>query len=257
MSNESNRVYQKSILHEVIFEARYPLILNINNKIAQFQERIQDQYPYAHKEFISQILLFQGKSDSDGFETNPLESEIIWRFSNDDEDEVSIFSNKITLKISNYHSWKNHQNRIGFKSKIIRLIDNFKKIWRIPRFERIGLRYINKKEFIDNISSSSFERFFIPIFNIKKYPIEELVENRIRIRKKCTDNTILTIQYAFQYSRPDKQQFDLFFLDFDSFVIKIQPNLFEKMLEILHANIINEFESLITNNLRVEMKYDA
>ncbi|WP_457556470.1 TIGR04255 family protein [Candidatus Harpocratesius sp.] len=257
MSKESNFVYQKSILHEVIFEARYPLILNIKKKIAEFQEVIQDQYPYAHKVFASQFLLISESGRMGDISDIPRESEIIWRFSNDDEDEISIFSNKITLKISNYLSWENHQRKIGFKSKIISLIDNFKKIWLIPRFERIGLRYINKKEFLNNIDSSSFKSLFIPIFNIEKYPIEHLVENRIRIRKKCTDNTILTIQYAFQYSKPDKQQFDLFFLDFDSFALKVQPRFFEERLEILHTNIINEFESLITDNLRKEMKYDA
>ncbi|MHA1518736.1 MAG: TIGR04255 family protein [Promethearchaeota archaeon] len=247
MSNNMDNIYEKSILHEVIFEARYPLKLNLKKNIGDFQELLQDLYPYVKKEIQQQFLI------NPEIGAKIVEPETIWRFSNDEQDEVSIFSSKITLKLSIYHSWEDHQSIKGFKSKILEVLHIFKQIWPIPRYDRIGLRYINKKEFPVPLSSSTFEELFIPIFNIEKYPVEDLVENQIRIRKNCPSESIITIQYVFQYNNPEKSQFCSFYLDFDSFIIKVQPDIFEEKLEILHVNIIEEFESLINDKLRKEM----
>jgi len=122
-------------------------------------------------------------------------------------------------------------------------------VYKIKKFKRLGLRYINKIQF-EAKTSEWFKKYFIPIFNLEKYHIEELSQNSVRLRVKRKKSIELTIMSGFL-----KENDDYFYmLDFDAYSLNVmQENLYKK-LENLHNVILKEFHSLITEDCRIKMR---
>lgn len=238
-----HEIFEKSLLVDVVFEARFPILLKIPRDIADFQESIIERFPNTN-EIFEKRFFFNSKESS---EPNTGK---IWEFINiDNVTRCKVFKNKFVLSSNKYKSWSEYNSKLGFKDILDFTLQKFLEVYTIKNFSRLGLRYINKIE-IEQDTSSWFKRFFIPLFNIEKYPIENLSENRVRLRVKKENSIEITIQSAFITENEKKY----FYLDFDAFSVNVVIDEVNSKIESLHEFILNEFHSLITDECRKKMR---
>jgi len=238
-----NEIVDNPLLREVVFEARFPILLKIPRDIADFQEAIIDKFPETNIIYDKKIF-FDSKEGSEEI------SEKACEFVNpENQTKCQVFNHKYSLFSNAYKSWKGFESKEGFHDVLKLSMDNFIKIFGIKKFNRLGLRYINKFELEEN-SSEMFKKYFIPLFNYDKYKVENLSQNSIRLRVKKPNSIELTIMGVFV--KEDNK--DYYILDFDAFSLNIVQGDLYNTLEKLHDILLKEFHSLITEDCRKKMR---
>lgn len=236
-------VFDKPLLKEVVLEARFPLLLRIPRDIADFQETILEKFSKANI-FYDKKFFFDVKEGSEEI------SEKAWEFVNpEDKTKCQVFNHKFSIFSNEYKSWERHESKEGFLDILKFSLDNFLKVFDIKKFNRLGLRYINKTE-LEEKNTKWFKKYFIPLFNHDKYRIEDLSENSVRLRVKKPNSAELTIMSGFL--KQDNK--DYYMLDLDAFSLNVKQEDLYKNLENLHEIILKEFHSLITEDCRKKMR---
>lgn len=238
-----NEVFDNPLLVEVVIEARFPLLLKIPRDIADFQETINEKFPETNIIYDKKIF-FDSKAGSEEI------SEKAWEFVNpENETKCQVFNYRFSLFSNAYKSWEGYESKEGFLDILKFSLNNFIEVFGIKKFNRLGLRYINKIK-LEEKSSEWFKKYFIPLFNYDKYRVEDLSQNSIRLRVKKQNSIELTIRSVFT----KEDQKDYYILDFDAFSLNIIQEDLYKTLEKLHESILKEFHSLITEDCRKKMR---
>ena len=236
-------VFDKPLLKEVVLEARFPLLLRIPRDIADFQEAILEKFSKANI-FYDKKFFFDAKEGSEEI------SEKAWEFVNlENKTKCQVYNHRFSIFSKEYKSWERHESKEGFLDILKFSLDNFLKVFNIKKFNRLGLRYINKIE-LEEKNSKWFKKYFIPLFNHDKYRIEDLSLNSVRLRVKKPNSAELTIMSGFL--KQDNK--DYYMLDLDAFSLNVKQEDFYKNLENLHEIILKEFHSLITEDCRKKMR---
>ncbi len=236
-------VFPTPLLSEVVCEVKFPILLMIPLKIAEFQQNIIEEFPET-KELIDQSILIKPGQISSSVGNKS------WDFINSEGNTICrVLKDRFSLISHSYKSWKDKENQKGFKNLLMDLSEKFLTLYPIKKFSRLGLRYINKIPLEEN-TTSWFKKFFVPLFNIDKYTIENLTDNVVRLVVNKNDSIKVTI-LALSMSENDK---NYYILDFDAFSTNILAEDYENTIENLHDVILHEFHSLITENCREKMR---
>ncbi len=180
----------------------------------------------------------------------PIHTDRIWDFVNPEiQTRCKVLKNKFSIISNKYKSWDEHKSEKGFKDVFISTFKNFQDIYNIQNFERVGLRYINKVK-VEDKSSSWLKKYFIPIFNIEKYPIENLDENIIRLLVKKEND----VQILVQSTIITEENENFYIIDFDAFFLNLNNEEIIEKADMLHEEILKEFHSLITEECRKKMR---
>ena len=236
-------VFKNPLLAEVVFEARFPILLRIPRDIADFQETILEKFPETNIIYDKKFFL-NSKDHSEEL------AEKSWEFLNlQNKTKCQVYNHRLSLFSNEYKSWEKQKSEEGFVDILKYCLDNFLEVFKIKKFNRLGLRYINKIKF-ETKTSEWFKKYFVPIFDIDKYSIEELSQNSVRLRVGKKDSIELTIMSGFL---KEKDSY-LYLLDFDAFSLNIKrENLYEKLVKLLNV-ILKEFHLLITEECRKNMR---
>jgi len=236
-------VFEQPLLSEVVLELRFPIRLKIPDYIKDFQEKVIKEFPNLKEEYLTRFTIFSE-------EASPMPTEKVWEFSNPEINALCrVLKNRFSIISNEYKSWKAYNSKKGFRDVLEFTLEKFLETYSIKKFDRIGLRYINKIEMKEK-SSDWLKKLFIPIFNLEKYPIEDLNENIVRLRVIKEDQIDIVIQSTF--FTEDKK--DYYILDFDAYLTEIEDiNLMSKA-DQLHEVILKEFHSLITDDCRKMMR---
>lgn len=236
-------IFDYPLLTEVILDIRFPTKLGMVKFLPEFQEKIEKYFPKL------KVLNVQTMKISDRQESEILHDKV-WEFSNPEDQTVcKIFNNKFVLLSNKYTSWEKNKSVLGFKDIISLTLPEFLKIVPIKEFERIGLRFINKIEVEEN-NSNWFSNLFIPLFNLKKYSIENLKENYVRLIVQKEMEIQLIIQTVFIFENNKKY----YILDLDAYLRNIGIDEADDKFELSHEVILKEFHSLITEECRNKMR---
>lgn len=240
-----HEVFENSLLFEVVLELRFPIRLKIPEKIADFQEKIINEFPKLEEGFLTKFALISNENPP-----SPIDTVKVWDFKNlETRTRCKILRDRFSIISNSYKSWEEHNSKKGFKDIIESTLNSFLETYKIKNFDRIGLRYINKVE-IEEKTTSWLKKFFIPVFNIEKYPIESLNENLVRFIIKKQDQIQIILQSTF-ITENNK---DYYILDFDAFLNNVEDKLLIEKADQLHEEILKEFHSLITDNCRIKMR---
>lgn len=240
-----HEVFKNSLLSEVVLELRFPIRLKIPEKIADFQEKIINEFPKLEEGFLTKFALVTNETPPP-----PIDTVKVWEFKNlETQTSCKIVRNRFSIISNSYKSWEEHNSKKGFRDIVESTLNSFLETYQIKNFDRIGLRYINKVE-IEEKTTSWLKKFFIPLFNIEKYPIESLNENLVRliIEKQDQIHIILLSTFITENNK------DYYILDFDAFLNNLEDNALMEKADQLHEEILREFHSLITDNCRIKMR---
>ena len=127
--------YGKNPLAEVIYQLRFPTILNINaTDPVHFQEAIKNDYPFYRKIIQENEFVVNDVKSS---VTKEINHEFV---SADKKSKVNLTSSFMAISSLTYNQWECFREKI----KIIREV--FESIYQPPFYTRVGLRY---KDVID------------------------------------------------------------------------------------------------------------
>ena len=236
-------IFDFPLLTEVILDLRFPTKLSIAKFLPEFQEKIETHFPNLR------VLNVQTMKISNSQESEILHDKV-WEFNNPEDKTVcKVFNNKFVIVSNKYTSWEENKSVLGFKDIIGLALPEFLKIVPIKKFEQIGLRFINKIE-VEKNSSSWFSNLFIPLFNLKKYPIEKLNENYVRFILQKEMEIQLLIQTVFIFENNKRN----YILDLNASLKNVAIDEINEKIELSHEVILNEFHSLITEECRNKMR---
>ncbi len=115
-------------IDRVIFQARFPAMLEIDRRIDEFQGLLRGRYPnYQRTQPVPSGL---------GITAIPAISDHIL-FTDDGIWTVTLSVDSVSLTCSKYKDWSE------FKTNLDQVIDAFRELFDVKRSNRIGLRYIN------------------------------------------------------------------------------------------------------------------
>ena len=236
-------IFEYPLLSEVILDLRFPTKLGMAKFMPEFQEKIEQYFPKL-KVLNVQTMKISASQDSD------ISHDKVWEFSNPEDQTVcKIYNNKFVLLSNKYTSWNKYKSTLGFKDIRNLILPEFLNIVPIKEIERSGLRFINKIE-VEKNNSSWFSNLFIPLFNLKKYSIEDLNENYVRLIVQREMEIQLIIQSVFIIENKKKY----YILDLDASSRNVGINETDDKIELFHEVILKEFHSLITEECRIKMR---
>ncbi|MGU3468078.1 TIGR04255 family protein [Methylobacterium sp. C33D] len=127
---ETDRViYDNNPLAQVICQIRFPRILAIDDRIpADFQHSLGDQYPFVETKEVVHINFG---------ETNQTKRTHYDFITEDKKYKVSLSSDAISIDTASYERWE------VFSRHVDHAIRCLSKVYSVPVFTRIGLRYID------------------------------------------------------------------------------------------------------------------
>ena len=170
--------------------------------------------------------------------------------SNSGNEKINLTCNFISLSINQYESWEN------FKEKFIWILDIFNQVYKIEKFNRIGIRYINafsKAELGINEQDKWDQYISEDIVGLSsKYNVNVYNSN---IEIPFDDNTQMRIISGLGTKQnKDNSVVPVFIIDKDTYKLgNIEKINIDETLERLHGHNSEIFESLIKQNLRDKM----
>ena len=234
-------IFPQSPLSEVVFEARFPILLAIPQRIGDFQLSVMDTFEKAEEIRITDIKIGADEKPEFG-------NQIVWKFLHKDGDPtITLFRNKIVVSSKIYECYDSKKQK-PFRPNIEYSVKKFLDLFKIKSFSRIGLRYINEFK-IEKLSNDWFKRFFRPILNIDKYPWENILEEQVILRfNKDSRNMLL------QSGLIEKKGIKKYILDFDAYEENCEVSKYLETTDRLHEIILKEFHSLITDDYRNKLR---
>ncbi len=234
-------VFRQSPLSEVVFEARFPILLSIPQRIGDFQLSVMDTFEKAEEIRMQGIKIGTDEKVEVG-------SNMVWKFSHKDGDPtVTLHRNRIVVSSKTYKCYDSKEQK-PFRPNIEYSVENFLDLFKIKSFSRIGLRYINECK-MEELSNDWFKKFFRPILDIDKYPWESILEEQVILRFKKDGRNLLLQSGLIRGKGITK-----YLLDFDAYEENCEVSKYLETADRLHEVVLKEFHSLITDNYRNKLR---
>lgn len=223
-------------LAEVAFEARFPTLFSIPKRVDEYQELIFQEFDKSSELNLQGITLKPNQE--------PLfETEQGWEFIHKDGDPViRLFKNKIVIFSRAYTNYDGSDSK-SYKNCIDYSIEKFTSLFKINKFTRIGLRYINTFK-VEEISNDWLKKYFRPFYDLERYPVQDTLEFKFALRVK-REKANLVIQSGYILKDDLK-----YVLDFDAYKEDCKTADYLNVLTDLHDSIKEEFKSLITDEMQ-------
>jgi len=218
---EINEVLPNPTVKQVFFEVRFPNLFFIESKIGELQLKVMERFPVSAL-IMRKHLLFtdvgqDGKLISPPSDMDKEFVKKIWQFKFENKYEFNVLTDSLNIQ-SSHHKTYMKEGADKFRDVIQFVMDNFFEIAKIPKLNRIGLRYIDECP-IPAKENSKFEEWYNSTFPLKRFDIADANEMMFHtVVKKGKYN----LRYVEQLQKKD-DQYSLM-LDFDGFALNIEAN---------------------------------
>lgn len=236
-----NEVFLNPTVKQVIFQIRFPNLFAMEKMIGDYQLKIMDRFPNSQLLFSKNFIIANvvpGKSIQDV--VPPEESGIkkIWNFKSDNGVELNVQTDSIDMTSTLHKTYNNPSVPNRFRDAIEFAIKSFFEIVRIPKINRIGLRYIDECP-VTNVSSVDFLKWYNTAFALQRFPIEEAVNLNFEARVRKGD-CFLRFMEVFQNDNGKLT----YTLDMDGYKSEINSTEYLQTTDRLHDLICDEFKTL-------------
>lgn len=247
---DMNEVLKNPSVVEVVFEVRFPNLFYIAQKIGEYQLEIMDDFPKASQIIEQSVVIGGAKANvSDENIEKPIP---FWQFENKTgKTKIIIRSNRLNIISQEYKSYNHPEVDNRFRDLITKIVPTFLEKVPIKNFSRVGIRYIDYCP-LEERNNEYFETFYIPVININKYKIEDIVENHVLIRTK-RGNYYLLFQCGIRQFEGKYQ----YYLDYDGYANDIGTDNFIVVTDDLQKMIKKEYYSNITEKFKQYMRGDV
>lgn len=251
--------YKNNQITEMICQLRFSTILRLNSEsdesLSEFQERIKSKFPN-YKSIDENVIGV--KMDGTEKELESVAPQILRNniknhmfISENGKEKINLTCNFISFSTNEYSCWND------FKEKFIEVLDNFNDIYRVEKFNRIGIRYINafSKEELNIDKNDKWNKYISDeiVGLSSKYDDVKVYNSKIEI--PFEDNAQMRIIYGLGTKQKDnKDILPVFIIDKDTYKLgSIKKTTINDILDILHSHNSEIFEKLIKQELREKM----
>lgn len=242
---KTNEVFKRPTIKRVLFQITYPSLFFLENKIGDFQLSIMEKFPKSALLFRKQFIFVDGDSNanvSDIVNKNQSEQEPtskIWQFdSNDNNYQVNVTNNSLTIDSQLHKTYKNKESGYCFRDIIEFITSQFFNITNIPTLLRVGVRYINECPMPEE--TEEFEKCYNTTFPVSRFSIEDAIEMEFKTVIKRHEYSLRHIESMRKIENTNK-----LILDFDSFIANVKASECLTTTDELHSLISKEFSNTI------------
>ena len=250
---EINDVLPNPTVKQVSFEVRFPNLFFIESKIGELQMKVMERFPESALLMRKQLLFTDvgqdGKLISPPDDMDKEFIRKIWQFKSGNNYEFNVLTNSLNI-LSSHHKTYMKEGADKFRDVIQFVMNNFFEIAKIPKLNRIGLRYIDECP-IPAKENSIFEEWYNTTFPLKRFDIADANEMVFHtVVKKGNYH----LRYVEQLQNKD-DQYSLK-LDFDGFVFDIEVKDYLAVTDNLYQLIKLEYEATIKEPVLEFMKQE-
>lgn len=246
-----NEVFPNPTVKSVHFEIRYANLFFIQDKIGDFQVKVMDDFP--ESSLVLRRQVYFGDVGEDGKIINMPEVmrddtvRKIWQFKSEKNYELNVTAGTLGIE-SKYHKTYRQEGADKFRDVIEHVLTNFFEITKIPRLNRIGLRYIDECP-IPEKTNKKIREYYNTSFALDRFNIADAVEMTYRAAVKKGD-------YYIRYIETLKTEGDAYklILDFDGYALKIDAKDYLIVTDKLHDLISAEYENTIKEPVKKYMR---
>jgi uncharacterized protein (TIGR04255 family) len=230
-------------LSEVVFEINFPRLFAVENRIADYQQRLLEMYPDSGDEFVLHLppAVAFGKGPKPEGNVTPVRSFVFKNKANSRVVRVSVVY--FNLLISDYLHFDD------YKRALMAALNPAIEIFQLSRVERIGLRYINKIPIPKRDAARAYREYVRSPIDTKLFTPHQINSFLTEISIDLAKNKKLTIRSGLLpiVSDSDSQTY-LVDLDCSSpeSVILSAPGIVS-LLDEYHESIESEFKRAMTD----------
>lgn len=242
-------IYPKAPLVEVAYEVRFPSLFYIHQMIGELQLELMDDFPNPSQYEGIQFTIEMGEPGVPKLSAEDTEKpKTCWQFKNESgKTRVRVNLDRLSI-ISNEYKSYNQPGDMKFRDIISKVISKFTKKIPVKKFTRIGLRYIDHCP-LEEKTTSYFANYYLPIFDMDNYKIEDLIESHSTVRVK-RDRFGLLFQCGINKVGNDYK----YIMDFDGYALNVDVSNYLSVTDDLHIMLDNEFNSCTTEKFKQYMR---
>lgn len=243
---QTEEVFPRAPLIEVAYEVRFPSMFYIPQAIGQFQINIMDDFPKASQLFTTQFAIEDGIPKFSAEDAGKMVPS--WQFESENgKTKISIRLDRLGIISQEYNSY-DHPSGAKFRDAINKIVTEFLRVVPIKRFERVGLRYIDHCP-LDEKTNQYFKKYYVPMFDIEKNRIEDIVDSHMVMRKRIGAYGLV---YQCKIAKMDEKY--KYIMDFDSYAERVESADFLSVTDELRKIDRSEFFAGITDNFKQYMR---
>lgn len=248
-------IFKNPTVEKVMFEARFPNLFFLESKIGDLQIKLMKVFPISQLLHRQQLII--ADFGPDGIPSNTIPNELpqtkltdkVWRFQTDDASTtLDIQTASFSITSTKYKTYNNAQSTDKFRDILILVVKSFLEIVNIPKFNRIGLRYIDRCPFPEK-TAESFQSLYDSTYPLSRFPIEAT--------RAFDFVSVVTIgEYGLRYAESlssidNKNQY---MLDFDGFAENLDTAQWLTITDSLYTIITTEYNKTIKEPVREIMR---
>ena len=238
-------VFPRPTVKQVVFQIRYPNLFFIEEKIGEYQVRIMEQFPESSLQLRRNLLIAdigEGAKVEDlvGGEES-LAVKKIWRFASPDGVSLNVHSDSLDISSTVHKTYNNPAATPRFHDAIEFAVARFLEVVAVPKFLRIGLRYIDECPHPSELSTSSFREWYNSALPVERFAVEEVLECEVVARVRRESECRLTFRERLD-TRGEKITYSL---DFDGYAEGVPSSEYLRTTDTLHGLVADEFERTI------------
>jgi len=210
-----NEVFKNPAVIEVAYEVRFPPQFYISRKIGDYQLVILDEFPESSQQVQTMVTL-----DANGVALKDEANKPVlnWVFENvDSKTKITVKQNSLSIISTEFKSYDSGPEN-KFKDVVSQVVSKFRKHIPIKNFTRLGLRYIDRCP-LDELTNEYFGKFYMPVIDINKYRLEDLIDTLIQIRMKKPPHYLHFQSGIKLFGEKYK-----YFMDFDGYAQNVDAN---------------------------------
>jgi len=237
-----DEVFPNPTVKVVIFQARFPNLFYLEEKMGEFQIAIMEKYPQSKLLMQKKLFLADIGPEAnieDAINTSDGVIKKIWEFKSENLVKVQVTEDNIALTSEFHKTYRNESANFRFRDELEFVMGVFLDVFPLPRFTRVGLRYIDECP-VPGRSNVDFEKHYNTAFPLNRFDLADACELQIRAVVQRGDHKL---RYFEKYDVSEGE--DLLIMDFDAFAENVPAGDYLKTTDKLHEIVSEEFKNSV------------
>lgn len=230
-------------LSEVAFEINFPRQFVVENRIAEYQQKISEAYPHSEDEFVVRLppaVAFGKAPKREAPGLTPVRSFVFQNSGGSRAVKVSVVN--FNFVVTDYKDFED------YKKSLMAVLSPGIEIFGLHRVERLGLRYINRISIPDERGPEGYRKHVRSFIDLSLFPGAKLNNFLMELRLKLGEKKNLTIRTGLLPAQPEISS-RTYLLDFDCYSSEATPLVQQNLpglLEGYHDAIEDAFRRAVT-----------
>jgi len=247
-----HEVFANPTVDKVIFQVRFPNLFYIESAIGEYQQRIMDRFPTSHMMVKRNFFMASVSQAVEEEEPPPppkgLETQPIWNFISEDGVELNVLSDSLDITSTVHKTYNNRSESMRFRDSIEFAVNNFLEVVQLPKFTRLGLRYIDKCP-VPKQDNRTYKAWYKTAFPLSRFPVSDATEMLFRVR--CRRKGYFLHYREFFRETGNGPSLNL---DFDGYATDVPSGDYLAVTDQLHDIIGAEYKASIKEPLLKHMR---